>query len=62
MWFSDLQKAMKWFESSVDVSLTLIKDIKPAYDGIVFHTTDNRTFKWWMETDTMTQLKHWREH
>ena len=59
MWINDILRALNILKETYG-SFLLIHDIKQAYDGIVFHCTDNYTYKYYNMTDTVERLKSWR--
>ena len=38
-----------------------IKNIVPAYDGIVFHLENGKTWKYWYMTHECTEIPDWRD-
>lgn len=61
MWKEDLLDAINKFWALIDPITTVLKDIVPAVDGIVFHTTGGVSWKYWYKSRTVTRLEPWRK-
>lgn len=62
MWIQDLQRALEILKQTYG-SFLHIKDVKIAYDGIVFHCEDNKIYKYWNYSDSITKLEtDWRKN
>lgn len=64
MWISDLQKASA--ELQKEKGNFVLKNVVPAFDGIVFHTTafndkgEPLTFKWFSNENKIVEVGSWR--
>jgi len=62
MFTDDVVTACQTFFTTLgNYGLTIaVKDIQAAYDGIVFHTDNGVSYKYWYVTKTVTKLEPWR--
>ena len=60
MWLIDLERALATLKEYINIYSLTIKDIRPAYDGIIFEMSSNVKYKYWYMTNEITQLQDWR--
>lgn len=60
MWLIDLERALTALKEHINIYSLTIKDVRPAYDGIIFEMSSNVKYKYWYMTSEITQLQDWR--
>ena len=59
MWLIDLEKALQTLKNHIDPYKLVIKNVRPAYDGIVFEMSGNIKYKFLYMTNEIIQLQDW---